>query len=110
MSTTLRKENKGKPTPPFWKGFGRALVLLATPITAIILVVPIPEPWKTIIAVSANALLALGKELTTYTFNPKQVPLSYFPQKDDVPPTATKDVTEEVARIEEKLIDEKLSK
>ncbi len=80
--TTLKLENHGKPTPPIWRGVGRVLVILMPVVTAVIMIIPIPEPCKGLIAVGANALLAIGKELTTYTFNPADVPVTYNPEKE----------------------------
>jgi hypothetical protein len=100
MATTLKLDNHGKPTPPGLRRLGRILVILMPVVTAVLLVVPIVQPWKDVIVVGTNALLALGKELTTYTFDPEKVPMTYFPQ-----PSAeqfeTKDVTKTVEKIAE---------
>jgi hypothetical protein len=101
MATTFKKENQGKPTPPFWKTIGKILVWSMPVVTAVIMVTPLPPAWKTVVTVGANALLALGKELTTYTFNPKKVPITYFPQPEIPEQPTTKDVTEEVEKIAE---------
>jgi hypothetical protein len=101
MATTLKLENKGKPTPPFWKKVGEALVWSMPLVTAAVWVIPIPDEWKAVISVGANTLLALGKKLTTYTFNPEKVPLTYFPQVATPEQPDTKDVTRAVERIAE---------
>jgi len=81
--TTLKKENKGKPTPPFWKKVGRGLVWSMPIVSATIVVLPIPSIFvKGLLVLGANLLLAVGKELTTYTFNPTQVPPTYNPDKE----------------------------
>ena len=83
MATTLKIKNKGKPTPPFWKAVGRVLVWSMPIISGSILVLPIPSLLiKGLMVVGANLLLAVGKELTTYTFNAEQVPLTYNPNME----------------------------
>lgn len=83
MATTLRLENKNKPTPPFWKTVGRILVWIMPVISGSILVLPIPSLLiKGALVVGTNLLLALGKELTTMTFNPDKVPPTYTPNKE----------------------------
>lgn len=102
MATTLSRSNRGKPTPPFWRGVGRALVVTMGIASTTIALVPIPSLLiKGLIIFGINALLYLGKELTTLTFNPAQVPLSYFPQPETPLQPATKDVSKEVEKIEE---------
>jgi hypothetical protein len=83
MATTLKFENKGKPTPPFWKGLGKVLVWAMPIVSTTIVVLPIPSLLiKSLIVLGTNLLLALGKELTTMTFNPEQVPLTYNPNME----------------------------
>lgn len=80
MATTLSLANKGKPTPPFWKGFGKVLVVTMGIASTTIAVLPIPSIIvKGLIIFGINALLYVGKELTTMTFNPDKVPLTYNP-------------------------------
>jgi hypothetical protein len=83
MATTLKRENKGKPTPPLWKGVGKVLIAVMGIASTTIAVLPIPSLLvKGLIIFGVNALLYLGKELTTMTFNPKQVPLTYNPNME----------------------------
>lgn len=107
MATTLKLSNKGKPTPPFWKGVGKVLVWSMGVVSATIVALPIPSLLvKGAIVLGANLLLALGKELTTMTFDPTKVPLTYTPQPETAQPPATKDVSKEVAEIEETKLQE----
>ena len=111
MATTLKLENQGKPTPPIWKKVGKWLVRLSPVVTGTVILLPIPVLLKGMIIFSANLLLAIGKELTTYTFDPEKVPLSYFPQIEVPQAPATKNVTKTVERIAEiKATQEEISK
>ena len=102
MATTLKKENKGKPTPPFWRGVGKVLVATMGIASTTVAILPIPSLLiKGLIIFGINSLLYLGKELTTYTFDPAKVPLTYTPQPEVAQPPETKDVTKEVEKIEE---------
>ena len=82
MATTLKRENRGKPTPPIWRKVGKALVWLMPVVSGSILMLPVSILLKSLIVVGANLLLAIGKELTTYTFDPKQVPPTYDASKE----------------------------
>jgi len=81
--TSFKKENKGKPTPPFWKKVGKGLVWAMPIVSATLVTLPIPSILvKGLLVLGVNLLLALGKELTTYTFNPTKVPPTYNPEKE----------------------------
>lgn len=94
MATTLSRANIGKPTPPFWHKVGKALVWLMPVISGSILVLPIPSLLiKGLLVVGSNLLLAIGKQLTSMTYDPTKVPLTYFPVKEIPEIPTTKDVT-----------------
>lgn len=100
MATTVSIKNIGKPSPPIWKKIGNWALYGGWAI-AVVAKFFVPEPYKSAIMELMVIFGPLIKGATKLTFNPEQVPLSYFPQPETPQQPATKDVTKEVEKIEE---------
>lgn len=101
MATTVSIKNINKPSPPIWKKIGNWAIYGVLPVTIAVAKFFVPEPYKSLIIELAAILMPLIKGATKLTFNPEQVPLSYFPQPETPQQPATKDVTKEVEKIKE---------
>ena len=100
MTTTVKLENFKKPSPPIWKRIGN-YALYGGWILAVVAKFFVPEPYKTIIIEVMAILGPVIKGATKLTFDPKQVPLTYFPQPENPNAPETKDITKEIKKIED---------